>query len=183
MSATVQRPCSHAGCSAFAAPGARHCVRHLPAAVAEKTAQRARLDDLRGSAASRGYDARWARAARDFRTRFPFSFGYLTRTALWTHNLAAIFAEARAHAAAQRALAGFFQPGGGLDHFLGEFPIYTFHRSARPEPAQVVDHIIPHAGRAELFWPEWNWQALSKRQHDTKTASEDGGFGLAKKSS
>ncbi|MFG7051636.1 HNH endonuclease [Burkholderia pseudomallei] len=44
-------------------------------------------------------------------------------------------------------------------------------------PAQVVDHIIPHRGDMQLFWDQSNWQAMSKRCHDRKTARENGGFG------
>ena len=45
------------------------------------------------------------------------------------------------------------------------------------EAAAVVDHVEPHRGDLEKFWTESNWQALCKRCHDSKTASEDGGFG------
>ncbi len=41
----------------------------------------------------------------------------------------------------------------------------------------VVDHIIPHKGDMVLFWDTKNHQALCKRCHDIKTATEDGGFG------
>lgn len=44
-------------------------------------------------------------------------------------------------------------------------------------PANVVDHIIPHRGDQDKFWDYDNWQALCKRCHDIKTATEDGGFG------
>ncbi len=45
-------------------------------------------------------------------------------------------------------------------------------------PARVVDHIIPHKGDWRLMWDMvGNWQALCKRCHDVKTATEDGGFG------
>ena len=43
--------------------------------------------------------------------------------------------------------------------------------------ATVVDHIRPHKGDRNLFWDKMNWQALCKRCHDRKTATEDGGFG------
>ncbi|MGE0857793.1 MAG: HNH endonuclease [Gammaproteobacteria bacterium] len=43
--------------------------------------------------------------------------------------------------------------------------------------ATVVDHVIPHKGDTVLFWDSSNWQALCKRHHDRKTATEDGGFG------
>lgn len=43
--------------------------------------------------------------------------------------------------------------------------------------ADVIDHIQPHKGDRRLFWDFDNWQALCKRCHDSKTATEDGGFG------
>jgi 5-methylcytosine-specific restriction protein A len=43
--------------------------------------------------------------------------------------------------------------------------------------AEVVDHIIPHRGDKKLFWDSSNWQGLTKRDHDRKTAIEDGGWG------
>ena len=43
--------------------------------------------------------------------------------------------------------------------------------------ATVVDHITPHRGDKEVFWDSNNHQALCKRCHDAKTATEDGGFG------
>ncbi len=47
----------------------------------------------------------------------------------------------------------------------------------RTTEANVVDHIIPHKGDNDLFWDGKNWQALCKKCHDLKTATEDGGFG------
>jgi 5-methylcytosine-specific restriction enzyme A len=58
-------------------------------------------------------------------------------------------------------------------------------------PSIIVDHKIPHrlkealdsgdaaaiARAQDLFWDRDNWQAMSKRCHDRKTAREDGGFG------
>ena len=44
-------------------------------------------------------------------------------------------------------------------------------------PATIVDHIEPHKGDERLFWQRSNWQSLCKPCHDTKTATEDGGFG------
>lgn len=44
--------------------------------------------------------------------------------------------------------------------------------------SEVVDHIRPHRGNYAAFWDaEGNWQALCKRCHDRKTATEDGAFG------
>jgi len=45
-------------------------------------------------------------------------------------------------------------------------------RRGRFTPATVVDHIIPHEGRLELFWDENNIQSLCKSCHDRKTAGE-----------
>jgi 5-methylcytosine-specific restriction protein A len=45
--------------------------------------------------------------------------------------------------------------------------------------AEVVDHLIPHKGNMILFWDPTNHQPLCKRDHDVKTAREDGGFGRA----
>ena len=43
--------------------------------------------------------------------------------------------------------------------------------------SDVVDHIQPHNGNPKLFWDKKNLQALCKRCHDRKTATQDGGFG------
>jgi 5-methylcytosine-specific restriction protein A len=42
--------------------------------------------------------------------------------------------------------------------------------------AEVVDHKVPHRGDPALFWNVGNWQALSKRHHDRKTATQDSRF-------
>jgi 5-methylcytosine-specific restriction protein A len=48
--------------------------------------------------------------------------------------------------------------------------------------ATDVDHIVPHRGDLTLFWDaENNWQALCHSCHSKKTASEDSGFGNARK--
>lgn len=150
---------------------------HQPAARAVVVAQRAVHDAARGTAHARGYDRRWAALSRQVRMRFPFSVGYLTRTALWTHNLAAQFHALRVAAAEVGRWGAFFEPGGPGTRYLEQFPIYELHRDDRHMAVDVVDHIIPHGGNPALFWAEWNLQALSKRQHDEKTATHDGGFG------
>jgi len=48
-------------------------------------------------------------------------------------------------------------------------------------PAVLVDHIKPHKGDPRLFWDQSNWQGLCLRCHNIKTASEDGGFGNARR--
>jgi 5-methylcytosine-specific restriction protein A len=66
--------------------------------------------------------------------------------------------------------------------FLKQNPLcVTCMTMNRLEPATVVDHIIPHKGDKDKFWDFYNWQALCKPCHDTKTATEDGGFGNKKK--
>lgn len=194
--AAVHRPCKHPRCAAFAAPGSGHCAAHAPAARAQQTEARARLDDQRGSAHARGYDARWAALSRTLRTRYPLSPGYLTRTALWTPAVAMAFHALREQAVDTRRYLEFMATvqllwpaeetsapirfdveGGAWVRELRALPhAYAFHPSDRLEPAEVTDHIIPHRGDPDLFWAPWNLQTLSKRQHDTKTATEDGGF-------
>lgn len=62
------------------------------------------------------------------------------------------------------------------------------------EAAEVVDHIVPPrlkealdsgdvariAQAKALFWDRKNWQSLSKRCHDRKTATEDSAFARRK---
>jgi 5-methylcytosine-specific restriction protein A len=43
--------------------------------------------------------------------------------------------------------------------------------------AEVVDHIIPWKGDQRLKWDSNNWQGLTKRDHDRKTALENSGPG------
>lgn len=57
--------------------------------------------------------------------------------------------------------------------FLEHNPLCVSCQSAgKVTPAGVVDHIQPHRGNLDLFWDQGNWQALCKKCHDTKTASE-----------
>ena len=41
----------------------------------------------------------------------------------------------------------------------------------------VVDHIIPHRGRPEIFFDEDNLQTMCKPHHSQKTVQDMGGFG------
>lgn len=61
--------------------------------------------------------------------------------------------------------------------FLAEHPYCADGCGGR---SAVVDHIKPHRGDQKLFWDQGNWAAMTKRCHDRKTATEDGGFGNAK---
>jgi len=170
------KPCRSPACAGLAVCGSAWCAAHRPAGAAVLAATRAALDTRRGSAASRGYDAKWSALSRTIRARHPLSLGYLTRAPAWDAYAARAFHALREHAAASGAWLRFLRPGGPGLLFLAAHPIYVFHASAAPEPSEVTDHILPHRGEPALFNAEWNLQALSKRQHDTKTAREDGGF-------
>ena len=61
-----------------------------------------------------------------------------------------------------------------LRAWLDEQRIYRVEPWDVSRPAVVVDHIIPHKGDHELMWAPWNWQPLTKRAHDRKTATEQG---------
>ena len=53
-----------------------------------------------------------------------------------------------------------------------------YHRHSR-EPAQVVDHKIPHRGDPRLFWDTSNLQSMAKECHDRyKQSEERGGAGF-----
>lgn len=66
--------------------------------------------------------------------------------------------------------------------FLRRNPLcHTCLVRGRLVPATVVDHLVPHLMDHDRFWNESNWRAKCKRCHDIKTATEDGGFGYARK--
>jgi len=46
------------------------------------------------------------------------------------------------------------------------------HKQGKYITANVVDHITPHKGNAELFNDESNWQALCNYHHCQKTMTE-----------
>ena len=51
----------------------------------------------------------------------------------------------------------------------------------RVTEATEVDHIRPHKGNVKLLYDPNNLQSLCKPCHSHKTATEDGGFGLRRK--
>lgn len=62
--------------------------------------------------------------------------------------------------------------------FLKENPLCVIcYGKGNLTPANIVDHIRPHKGDKDLFYNQDNYQALCKQCHDSKTATEDGGFG------
>ena len=68
--------------------------------------------------------------------------------------------------------------------FLHQHPLCVeCERHDLIRPASVVDHIDPHGGDEAVFWDISRWQALCASCHGKKTASQDGGFGNAKRCS
>jgi len=66
--------------------------------------------------------------------------------------------------------------------YLADNPLCVACRTeGRVRAAAAVDHIAPHRGDHVLFWRRSNWQALCASHHNAKTASEDGGFGNARR--
>ncbi len=64
--------------------------------------------------------------------------------------------------------------------YLAEHPVCVMClKQGQIREAIVVDHIVPHKGDMKRFWDRSNHQALCKRCHDKKTATQDGGFGRA----
>ncbi|TLN22475.1 HNH endonuclease [bacterium] len=61
---------------------------------------------------------------------------------------------------------------------LREFPLCAeCERNGTITPATIVDHIIPHRGKWEMFVDGENLQSLCASCHNRKTAKEDGGYG------
>lgn len=54
-------PCAAPGCPGLAEPGRRHCVKHASVGARERAESQQRYDSKRGTAAQRGYNARWRR--------------------------------------------------------------------------------------------------------------------------
>jgi 5-methylcytosine-specific restriction protein A len=64
-------------------------------------------------------------------------------------------------------------------HYLASNPICAGFGKAKAsclQPANVVDHVIPHKGDFVLFWDMANWQPLCPTCHNRKTATEDSTF-------
>lgn len=180
MTFTPSRPCKKSGCGALVGVGeGTYCPAHRTAARVEVAVR----DRHRGSAAARGYDASWQRARFAFLSQYPLCPGVLFPTELWTRELAqqfhALREECREHGhilifnpvASARGLA-LSSPLSALAAWLDEQRIYRVEPWDVSKPAVVVDHIIPHKGDYELMWAPWNWQAITKRAHDRKTATE-----------
>ena len=172
MTFTIQRPCRHPGCSALVAAGQGTCC---PAHQRAGRAVARVHDRRRGTAHERGYDSRWQAESRAFLAAFPLSPGVLIPAVDYTPALAQTFAVLREH---EREAGRLIGPDGlppRLTAWLRDYPIYALEPWDATRPAQVVDHIVPHKGDPALFWASWNWQPLTTRAHNKKTAREDRG--------
>ena len=69
MPVRPKRPCSHPGCPELVTSG--QCEAHQAQAKERRAADVQRYDLLRGSAAQRGYDARWTAYSRQYRKDYP----------------------------------------------------------------------------------------------------------------
>jgi len=58
--------------------------------------------------------------------------------------------------------------------FLVRHPVCN---DCKREPANVLDHVVPHRGVPALFWDQANWQGLCVTCHGRKTAREVWGGG------
>lgn len=169
------KPCAHPRCPALAESGRRWCAAHRPAAREEQARANAAIDRRRGSAAERGYGAKWAAQSAAFRRRHPLCYGWLVPTAAWSEPRARELHALREAACEAGALADFHAPSGTLGRWLEQHRIYTWRPLVVPKLSAAVDHIVPHKGSRHLFWSEWNWQALDERSHNRKTAMHDRG--------
>lgn len=187
-----KRPCKSPGCSALVAHGeGTYCPAH--ASTSTSRLNRRAFDAYRGSAASRGYDARWQQARLAFLARHPLCPGVLLPTEHWTIELAIEFHHYREQQREKGTLLVFGHgehgakpwsspshssvPSGSasltsVSQFLDRYPVYRIEPWDVARPATVVDHIVPHRGDPLLMWSEWNWQPITKRAHDRKTATE-----------
>ena len=85
-------------------------------------------------------------------------------------------ADSRRGDATQRGYTAAWRKARGV--YLSGHPLCAqCEREGRVTAAYVVDHIIPHLGDMRKFWEQSNWEALCGPHHNTKTASEDGGYG------
>ena len=65
----IKRPCSHPGCRELIDRG--RCAAHQVKADMQRAAQVRQYDQTRGTAAQRGYDARWQKYSVWYRQRNP----------------------------------------------------------------------------------------------------------------
>lgn len=168
MTLAPKHPCRSPGCSMLIPMGGgSYCPPHTraPREVAREA------DRFRGTAHERGYDARWVRARGLFLQQYPVCMGVLIpNMTAWSRVDAVEFHRLRE---ADRAEGMVMKLTSATLGFLEAHGIYRLEPWDQMQAATVVDHIIPHRGDQELFWAEWNWQPLTKRAHDRKTATED----------
>jgi len=76
MAVRPKRPCTKPGCGKLVDKG--RCDEHQVEAEGRRKASAQRYNKERGSAASRGYDARWTAYSKDYRSRNPLCVDCLT---------------------------------------------------------------------------------------------------------
>ena len=64
-----KKPCSYPGCPKLIPAGTSYCTKH-------KQAEQKRYDQQRGTAAQRGYDARWQRYRKQYITEHPLCINF-----------------------------------------------------------------------------------------------------------
>ena len=166
MSHAPAHPCRQPGCPAIIPAGqGSYCPVHAPTSAPRQA--RRRFDAARGHAAARGYDHRWQRERLAFLAKYPICHGVLRPTPDWTPESAQAYHARREQQRAQGNVLWV--------HVDDPATPYTHEPWDAGRLATIVDHIIPHKGDPELMWSEWNWQPLTKRAHDKKTATEKGG--------
>lgn len=58
--------------------------------------------------------------------------------------------------------------------FLQLHPLCRYcEQMGKIQPAEVVDHRVPHKGDQALFWDHDNWQPLCKTCHDAVKQAEE----------
>ena len=77
MPVRPKRPCTSPGCRELVDKG--RCPAHQVKAEAQRIVQSQRYDKARGSAASRGYDSRWATYSKAYRKANPLCVDCLAR--------------------------------------------------------------------------------------------------------
>lgn len=116
---------------------------------------RTRREQVRGSAASRGYDRKW----NALRARF--------RRELIAAGIPPVCG-ARLPGAKPAPQSKCLAANQLLDD--------TLHR-LRYGKGLHTDHIVPHKGHPALLYDILDLQLLCEEEHSSKTATEDGGFG------
>lgn len=152
MPSLPQHKCTDFGCGAFVPAGSARCGKH----------QRAYVRPEREKTADRGYDEVWRRKRVEALQRDQFT----CRDCGW-----------QPEAVSACLAVGLEILPDQTEGILGDLRRAKALGLRRLD----VDHIIPHRGDDALRLALSNLQTLCNVCHSRKTASEDGGFGNARK--